>query len=244
VFSLVAVTALTALLSWPPLSISRRGGSGTPFWLVLYLLPQALAVTIPLGLVFGILLGLRDRTSTTRVKWTITALAIGCSAAAFIIVGWLMPAANQAFRETLFALINGFDGRPQRGMNELTLGDLRLLARDRVVIPLIASRRAFDFHARLALAFAPLVLGLFALGVSSARRRAVGFLTVGVFGLAGCFAYYSLMYYSRAVMYFAPFEVSEHVPPIVAAWIPNLVFLAMTLFLIRRPLAGPKAAFR
>ena len=84
----------------------------------------------------------------------------------------------------MFALINGFEGRLARGTNELTLGDLRELMRDPFVMPLIASRRAFEFHARLALAFAPLALGLLALGVSADRRRAAGVLTVGVLGLA------------------------------------------------------------
>ena len=76
---------------------------------------------------------------------------------------------------------------------------------------MIANRRAFDFHLRLALAFAPLTLGLFALGVADARRRA-------------CFANYTLMNFSRFEMHLGPFEVGEHVPAIVAAWGPNLTW--------------------
>jgi hypothetical protein len=123
------------------------------------------------------------------------------------------------------------EGHLSRGTNELTFVGLRQLTRDPFVMPLIASRRAFDFHSRVALAFAPLALGLFALRVSTVRRRAAGVLIVGALGLATCFGYYVLIDSSRALMYRAPFAVSEHVPPIIAAWIPNLACLVSALLL-------------
>jgi hypothetical protein len=116
--SLVAVIALTALLLWPPLNTYRRLGTGTTPRLALYLLPQALTMALPLGPVFGITLGLRDRVSTARVTWTIVALSVGCCVATLILVGWLIPAANQAFRELAAGR------RVWRGFNELTLDEL------------------------------------------------------------------------------------------------------------------------
>jgi lipopolysaccharide export LptBFGC system permease protein LptF len=231
VFSLVAMMVLTAVLLWPALRTFRLRDTGTKSWLVLYLVPSAVAFALPLGLVFGIFLGLRDRASTTRVKWNIAALGILCSAAAFIIVGWLMPAANQAFRE----LAAG--SRLLLGFNELSLGQLasgdptRLM---RVMWGGVTTKRlAWEFHSRVALAFAPLALALFALGATAARRREYGRVTMGVAALTAAFGYYVLLFYAReSVLY------SDWLPSEVAAWLPNLVFLAMALLLFRRPAAA------
>ncbi len=230
-FAAVATTLITALLVWLPLRqvlATLHLGDDSFIRLTVYLVPQALGVAIPIGMVFGLLSGGARTRRSTRLS---VLLMAGVSLTTLVLVGWLLPEANQAYRETMFALINGFEGHLSRGMNELTLGGLRELMRDPFVMPLIASRRAFDFHARLALAFAPLALGLLALGVSTVRRRAAGVLTVGVLGFAACFAYFVLIDSSRALMYRAPFAVSERLPPIIAAWIPNLACLAAALLL-------------
>jgi Lipopolysaccharide export system permease LptF/LptG len=223
-FSGLATTALTLVFMWPSVwtFLSHPGHRLAIF---LTLVPSAMSVALPMGIVVGVLCGLRGRVATSRVRQAIVSLAVVCSLAMFVNLGWILPASNQAFREVTAGR------RVAPGTNELALGDLRQLARDRFVIPLIASRRAFDLHFRVALAFAPLALGLFALGVSGVRRRAAGLLTVGVLGFAACFVYYLLLYCSRAVMYQAPFEVSEHIPPIIAAWASNLVFLVPALLL-------------
>jgi lipopolysaccharide export LptBFGC system permease protein LptF len=232
-FAAIATTSFTALFVSVPLRqalATLHLGTDSLIRLTVYLVPQALAVAVPMGMVFGVLSG---GAPTRRSRRTSVLLMFGASLTTLLLVGWLMPEGNQAYRETMFALINGVEphGRLALGTNELTLGGLRQLTRDQFVLPLIASRRSFDFHSRLALAFAPLALGQFALGISSGRRRAAGVLTVGMLGLAGCFAYYLLMYYANAAMYRAPFAVSEHVPPIIAAWLPNLAFWVSALLL-------------
>ena len=234
VFSLVAVIALTALLMWPGFSHFRRPGTGTTVRLVLYLVPQALAIALPLGLVFGILLGLRNRVPTTRVKWTITALAIGCSAAAFIIVAWLMPEANQAFRELTAGR------RVMRGLNELTLS--QLTRRDPGWLTggdFTPKRLSFAFHFRVALAFASFALGLFSLGVATTfSRKKYGLFTTALTAFAISVAYYLLLYGARRAEF-----VVEWLPPIVAGWLPNLVFLMLALLLSRmRPIRRDQRA--
>jgi lipopolysaccharide export LptBFGC system permease protein LptF len=223
-FSLVAVIALTALLIWPGFSRFHRPDPNTTVRLVLYLVPQALAIALPLGLVFGIFLGLRNRATTTRVQWTIAALGIGCSAVAFMIVSWLMPEANQAFRELTAGR------RLMRGLNELTLSQLArrdpgwLIGGD-----FTPKRLLFEFHFRVALAFASLALGLFSLSVSTTlRRKTSGLFTTGLTALAISLAYYLLLYGARRVEF-----VGEWLPPIVAGWMPNLVFLMLALVLFR-----------
>jgi len=234
-FSTIATIVWTLVFIGPGLrtawSVNKLGT-----WLVWYLVPQALQVALPMGVVFGILAGARGRPVTPRVRRSVTLLTIGCSIAMIVHAGWILPAANQAFRELMAGRVIA------RGTNELRFGELWQLAQDRVVIPLIANRRAFDFHFRLALAFAPLALGLFALGVAAARRRASGVLGIGAIAFVSCFAYYTLTYFARFEMYLGPFEVSEHVPAIVAAWGPNLAFLAAALLLWKLRRREPSAA--
>jgi hypothetical protein len=233
-FSLVAVIALTAVLVWPGFSRFERPGTGSTVRLLMYLVPQALAIALPLGLVFGILLGLRNRAATTRAKWTITALAIGCSAVAFIIVAWLMPEANQAFRELTAGR------RLMRGLNELTLSQLArrdpgwLIGGD-----FTPQRLSFEFHFRVALAFASFTLGLFSLGVATTfTHKQYGLFTTGLMALAISVAYYLLLYGARRVEF-----VGEWLPPIVAGWLPNLVLLMLALLLSRiRPIKRDRLA--
>lgn len=234
-FSFIATLAWSLVFMLPPVwdSLSQPALRGR---IVLWLVPSSMSVALPMGVVFGILAGVRGRPITPRVRRAITLLTIGCSIVMVGHVGWILPAANQAFRELMFG------GPLTRGTNELRLGELWQLAQDRVVIPLTVNRRAFEFHFRLALAFAPLALGLFALGVAAARRRASGVLGIGVIAFVSCFAYYTLTYFARFEMYFAPFEVSEHVPAIIAAWSPNLVFLALALLLWKTQTHEPSAA--
>jgi lipopolysaccharide export LptBFGC system permease protein LptF len=224
-FAGIATGLMTAVLTVTYSSSIRARTHPAIALVMVYLLPQVLTVALPFGLFVGVLSGLRATRVTTRVKRSMALMMLVCSLVTLLIAGWLLPASNQAFRELMFG------GPIARGTNELTLGELRQLADDRIVIPLIASRRAFDFHFRIALAFAPLALGLFATGVSAVRQRAARRMSVAVLALAGWFAYNMLASNSPSLMYHAPFEVSERVPPIIAAWSANLVFLSAALLL-------------
>jgi hypothetical protein len=227
-FSFIATLVLSLVFMWPPAwnSLSHPAHLMS---IGLWLLPQSMSVALPMGVVFGVLCGLRGRVATQRVQRAIVCLAILCSLAMIVNVGWILPASNQTFRELSAGRVIA------RGMNELTLGELASGPTRGRFLPGTITRRAFELHFRLALAFAPLVLGLFSLGVATARRKASGASLIGAIALASCFAYYTLLYFSR-------FDVSEHVPAIVAAWSPNLVFLASALFLGKIRTHGPSAA--
>jgi lipopolysaccharide export LptBFGC system permease protein LptF len=228
VFSLVIVCGLTGVLILPPLINSPDWRlSGLPAArLAIYLVPQAVPLALPLGLMSGILFGLRDYVPTRRVQWTIAVLAIGCSAAAFVILAWLLPAGNQAFRELMAGQ------RLLRGMNELTLRELAatdLVQIRRLITAETTSRFAFAFHSRLALAFAPLMLSLFSLGIAHRSRHEHGRLTMSLTTLIMSFAYYVLLYGARAEFN------AGWLPPMVAGWGPNLVVLAITFTLFCLP---------
>jgi lipopolysaccharide export LptBFGC system permease protein LptF len=126
-----------------------------------------------------------------------------------------------------------------RGFNELTLGELASRDPARLTWLMwggaITTRRlAWEFHFRVALACAPLALGLFSLGVTTAMRRDHGRVAMGLAALTASFGYYALLFSSHQAAVYV-----DWVLPVVAAWTPNLVFLAIALLLSRRPLATP-----
>ena len=224
-YSLATIAAVVALLIWPALSTYfHRIPANKVAWMVIYLVPQALLVAIPLGLMFGILSGLRGRVATTRVKRSVAALAIVCSIATFVLAAWTMPAANQAFRE----LTAGH--RLPRGFNEMTLVELAPTAENVWAVTATATRLAFEFHFRLALAFASLALGPFAIAVTAAWRGAYRVRGLVIVGFLSSIAYYVLLFWAREAGY-----ARDQQPNVAVAWIPNLVFLALTLILFRRP---------
>jgi hypothetical protein len=224
-FSSLATTALTLVFMGPMWKLLWHSGHRVAMFLAL--VPQGASVALPIGVVFGILCGLRGREATPRVRHAIVGLTIVSSLAMIVIVGWILPASNQVFREVMA-------GRPlAKGMNELTLVELaseQALKRQWIVGG--TARRAFELHFRLALAFAPLALGLFALGIATARREAAGIPAVSVIALTSCFAYYWLLSVARHAL-----PYGDRLPPPVAAWLPNLAFLAMALLLSRRSAA-------
>jgi len=223
-YSLATIAAVVAGLIWAPLShFSHRFPANQVAWMVIYLAPQALLVAIPLGLMFGILSGLRGRVATRRVWRSVAAMAIVCSIATFILAAWTMPAANQAFRE----LMAGH--RLQRGINEMTLVELAPTAENVWALTTTATRLAFEFHFRLALAFASLALGPFAIAVTAAWRGAYRVRGLVIVGFLSSIAYYVLLFWARQAGYGADQQAN-----VAVAWIPNLVFLAMTLLLLRR----------
>jgi hypothetical protein len=174
-FSLATIAAVAVLLMWPAVSsFAHRVPADKVAWVVVYLLPQTLLVAIPLGLIFGILSGLRGRVATTRVRRSVAALAMVCSIATLILAAWTMPAANQAFRGLMAGLLLGARGaRTKFGFNEMTLGELaRTPAQNIWIVSATANRLAFEFHYRLALAVASLALGPFAMAVTAAWRGA------------------------------------------------------------------------
>jgi hypothetical protein len=205
-FSLAATTFVTVVSIWPPLQ--RAVLLGRPvMWLAWYLVPQALSVAMPIGIVFGVLAGQRGRTPMRRTQWLIAALTLVVSLAMFANVAWAIPASNQAFREMAA-------GRPLvRGTNELALSILRSVS-------------PAQFHVHVAIAFSPLALGLFALAVAAAQRGGYSRIVMCGTALATGMAYYALLYYANAA------ALNGRLPA-VAGWLANAVFLALALLLFR-----------
>ena len=224
VAAIVVTTILIELLtSWP---------IETPHPILLvYLAPSALVLAVPMGAIFGILLGLRGRVVSRQSTRGVLACATFSSLACLAMMAWIMPLANHEFRQ----LASENDARRVvlKGINELTLGELsqRIDSYRRTgtvtdlpdAYSISGALLSYSYHMRWALSWATLVLALFALSVTQ-RIRAGWTSALAAFG--ACFSYYVFMWAGRAA------ALQETLPAVVGAWLPNVVFVVGSVTLM------------
>ena len=121
---LIAVLIFTFLLQLPPLmreleQLVAKGVSWLTVGKILMLLaPQALGLTIPMGLLVGLLIGLGrlsgDReavallacgVSPYRLLRPVLAIALAATAATLAVMIWALPAGNQRYQQILYSII-------------------------------------------------------------------------------------------------------------------------------------------
>jgi len=235
--SILLIIAITVLFEIPPL---EKGGvwwapRGLRAQLLLDLIPQALAITITLGVTLGIVLAIGGRAFSKRVAEGVVFLAVVASALSFVNMGWVVPAANQAFRVALA----GRSDLP-KGAPELSLGELRQAIESGDRAPLRPPARFFgdssrylqdlklQYHIRWALSFSPMVFALLILSIAAS-----GFLRRWVLGIAAVGAilgYYLLLFVGR------PSVFAGTMPAYISAWSPNVTLGLITTFLTLRKL--------
>lgn len=223
-WSCTLTVAVTALLMWPPLlTVEGRLSS----IVLARLIPQAIPLAIPIGLTFGIAFGIAGRTATRGIARVILLLALLASLISFAILGWVMPAANQAYRESI-AQTAGFTGQLTKGPNEMTFSEL-----DREVAIALAAGNveraggyAWSFHLRFALSAASVVLAgfVFATAVRAVAMRAL-------IALIACFAYWALIYIGEGLAVYWPIApaFAGTIPAFVGAWLPNVALIATAI---------------
>jgi hypothetical protein len=207
--------AICAVLAGTAATIHSRGNM---VWLVLYLVPQALTITLPVCLALGLFVWIRgdgvDPSARRTALWLMRLTLL----LAVANTGWITPAANTAFRN-----VNA-GAAMSRGPNELTFIEL-----GRRVYQGSPERgldgpmpMAFWLNARLSLAIAPVLLCVLALtGAASQRRRptaVIVFTTLTVF--VGC---YVLIPDSDVA------ALMSCLPAAAIAWIPNGLTMIATL---------------
>jgi lipopolysaccharide export LptBFGC system permease protein LptF len=181
----------------------------------LYLIPQAIPIAVPNGLLIAIVLGVRASLSS-RLILSILSLAAICSVVSFLTLGWWAPASSQWYRTRVI----GHD--VARSENELTLGELGTR---------IDQIRAFDpdapairlsvlYHNRWALSATPLIVAAFAVLIAGRNRRSpVGRVFWAVLS-AGAFTL--LLVWMNALAF------RGSLSPPLGAWMANLSLLAVT----------------
>lgn len=83
-----------------------------------------------------------------------------------------------------------------------------------------------EFHKRIAMSFSSFILTIIGLSLSSRKRKGGMGLYLGI-GLGLSFSYIMLQTVS------ATFAIQADTPPILAAWIPNIIFAVITYFCYR-----------
>lgn len=225
----IGVTTATVILMLP--FVGQFGLRS--FRSVLYLIPQAIPLAIPVGLMLGTLWGLGWSGVSRRIAAVMLAMAMAASGASLIMIGWVVPAANQAYRAERA-------GRsPARGLNELTLDELgrrlgAVRAGERGLRESPREQRllAWTYYSRLSIAVAPTALTIFALAVARRGRHSRWY--IGLAGAGAIWGYYLLLYGARGM------AIDPYWRLIAAVWLPNVALVLWSLLFLRR--AGPAQA--
>jgi lipopolysaccharide export system permease LptF/LptG-like protein len=178
------------------------------------LLPDAVAV----GLVCGVAIGLQRHASRASRRVILGVALVSC-VAVFVLSSWLLPPAFRALSQVI-------RGQPSALPAAVTLGDTwrGMVAAEHTATLGPGGIRSAEvgYHLRWSWPFAIVALGLFALSLVHQRR------TVRiVLGIAASAAYLYLM---REL----PFKLvwESRLSPIVVAWLPNLVFVGLSLIVM------------
>ena len=216
-FSAAALLALTAIFALPPL-IDVQGFWRHQRWamLSLMLVPQALPLSIPAAGCIGVLLAMRARPLTRRNAAGVLAIGLAGSLAAWAIVEWVLPQANQAFRELLVAELTGRTVSLEPGLNEMGLSRL-----GRRTDPAAVRH----FHILWALCFASVPLSLMALGLTAYVRRFAPAVMLAVMVSAS---------YPAIMIVLSGLPAGSRPNWIVEAWLPNVILLVAAAGLLRR----------
>jgi hypothetical protein len=213
-----AITGVTTLLLAVPVLYNSPARPGVAYFTPwVYLIPQGLPLAIPIGVALGIVCGTAPRARACRSLKVILVLTLVCTSGVVLDLAWVLPGANQAFR------VSTWGPDALRGANELTFSELRTLlwgpGNSELSLGSLAPRDwqtlAFAYYTRWALSCTTLVLALFTFSMPGGRA------VRGIAASAMLLGYYELMYGGRELV------VDGTLPAYAAAWLPNVVLLAL-----------------
>lgn len=186
---MVGLPIITSLLMAPVVSgtFDRPPREGL-LLLLLATTPQAFVVALPLAYFFAVVLD-RQSSPPLRVLPAIVGASTACAIIALVATFLVVPAANQAYRQTVFEQQRGPDAPTsvEPGPGELMLIDLVRQARSEGSNGEAARRRLYS---GLAVSALPLVLGIVAFGVADPRMKG---------GIALFSGFWILMFYAAAL---------------------------------------------
>jgi hypothetical protein len=230
--SIIVIGVITVALEMPPLLRFPFAISNPKT--MFYLMPQALVLAVPMGFTIGLFYGMRGHVVSWRLKLAVMAAAIFVSFACLGMFAWILPSANQEFRQVVFGRTSGTD-RPvvMKGVNELTLGELSerigayrgtgTVRRDEQVLDSDPRELEYAYHQRWALSCATLVLSVFALAL--AQRMATAW-APALGALGSVLIYYVLLWTGRAGV------LQRNLPAFAGAWLPNVLFALVCVAVI------------
>jgi lipopolysaccharide export LptBFGC system permease protein LptF len=234
----------TAALMYGPISRDWRSlrSHGVPdadiLAMLAMLVPQALAVTIPLSVLWLGCVGHRrasrhDEKPASLIAFARSILAFSAiaSVATWIVLVFLVPEANQAYREQAFTFVSEQAGthspriaQPLKGTAEMTIAELLDARRQAVAVDGGASRGdsarfSYYLHQKFTIALAPLVFGLVTIVLRRRTPLVRHPLTRGLLLFSVMlFAYYVVMFQGRSL------ALMQALPVWLGAWLPTMVF--------------------
>ena len=213
---LVIVAMATAFLEVPHLA----NHMDLSVWPSLYLIPQALPLSVPFGLAVAAAWTLRGAARTRKLAAAVLWVAAMASAVMFANLNWLVPEANQAFRVHMVAQLDPRHDPSKplaRGFNELGWSQARQRLRQVRARADTSEIRRFEtsYYRRFAISVTPVAIVVLVVALAFWRDWTRGGL-IGV-ALGVCVANYTLMW---SALSFAQFDI---LAPIAISWIPNLM---------------------
>ena len=186
---MVGLPIIMALLMAPVVSgaFSRPPHEGL-LLLLLATMPQAFVVALPLAYFFAVVLD-RQSSPPLRVLPAVVGASTACAVIALIATFLVVPAANQAYRQTVLEQLRASNTETslEPGPGELMFIDLVRQARSEGSNGEAARRRLYS---GLAVSALPLVLGIVAFGVADPRMKG---------GIALFSGFWILMFYAAAL---------------------------------------------
>jgi hypothetical protein len=227
-YSVCPAILLAAILVLPPI-LGGRNLPDSRMAISMLALPQALAITLPAGLLFGLPMALSRRQPSRREMTRTLFVALLSTAVTLVLFVTVAPFANQW--SPLFGA-----GQPRlRGSEDWPLAALARQIRAYKEVHgagFIVAQLRFEYHAELAALFAAFPLSLLSLGL---WRTTVGQrhpLTIGSAGVGG---YVALMFWERLVH---PAALVNLPTPLVA-WTPDIVLACLAVMLLASPRGQP-----
>lgn len=226
--------ALISLLGALSADILRLGAGP---WVLVLLLPGIIAVAVPVVFLLGLVLALARladtrSTPTPATRWldSVVTLSIATALGTFALCAWVVPRANQSYREHMFRLFadpGPGSGPIEKGPRELTLGELEARIRDRrkdgnSTVPLDVEWHKKWVIPGACLLFGPLAIGLHGLG---RRPRPLANLTLAFTAI--CLLYVALRIGEGAAL-------AGRLPPLPALWAGDAALAVLTSYLIAR----------
>ncbi len=235
----VAVLASIPLIAPPLLQVHQLP---TPSSVMLFtLVPQAFALALPSSLAIAIPVALRRVRLNARLLRRTILFSFIVATATCGVIGWIMPDANQRFREAVYLAHGGGQVALGRGPNEASFGTLRRQIADlhhvRGGEPAAATLER-NYQTRAALAFAAVPLGAAGLAICAMAigRRHPVLTGIGVLTL-----YWVLMTFEQREAT-ASIRDGYFFAVYLCAWTPNLVMLIVSFAILRVGQSPPAAA--
>jgi hypothetical protein len=219
-------------------------------WTSLLALPHIIILTVPLAFLMGLVLALgrlSERPApSASMRWLSPAMALSIASGllTFGLYAWVMPEANQSYRERLVRQMSDDRLRVaagagvemprrglsiQKGLHELTLGELQTRIRQGHQEGKATAALDVEWHMRWAIPAACLFLGPLAIGLNGLWKRPRPAIAAAL-AFAGTLLFYTSLRFGEA------FALRGWLRPLPAVWAGDALLALVTIGLLaRRP---------